>query len=97
MTDQHPGNVLQRAKRPAEEERSDFRYLDAAATGRTIVLEDEKIPYLFLGGYATSLIGGVCVTEDIDVIVGRGESHRLARYARVSTILMRQPQRSPLR
>ncbi|KGO77238.1 hypothetical protein PITC_093100 [Penicillium italicum] len=47
---------------------SEFNHLDAAAASLTKALHSEKIHYLFLGGYATGLIGGNRVTEDVDVV-----------------------------
>ncbi|KAJ5208417.1 hypothetical protein N7449_002796 [Penicillium cf. viridicatum] len=41
---------------------SEFNHLDAA-TSLSRALQSEKIHYLFLGGYATGLIGGNRVTE----------------------------------
>ncbi|KAJ5614723.1 hypothetical protein N7528_008377 [Penicillium herquei] len=84
MTDRFPGNSLRRVGGAAQGERSDFRYLDAAATALTIALKDENIPHLFLGGYATSLIGGVRVTEDIDVIVGTRCFDKLLKWPQFS-------------
>jgi hypothetical protein len=40
-----------------------FNHLDAAATSLTRALHSENIRYLFLGGYATGLIGGNRITE----------------------------------
>ncbi|KAJ5959907.1 uncharacterized protein N7479_007057 [Penicillium vulpinum] len=47
---------------------SRFNHLDAAATSLTRVLRSEKIHHLFLGGYATGLLGGQRITEDVDVV-----------------------------
>ncbi|KAJ5711992.1 hypothetical protein N7488_006148 [Penicillium malachiteum] len=84
MTYRLPGNSLRRERGAAQGERSDFRYLDAAATALTIALKDENIPHLFLGGYATSLIGGVRVTEDIEVIVGTRCFDKLLKWPQFS-------------
>ncbi|KAJ5838978.1 uncharacterized protein N7525_004166 [Penicillium rubens] len=46
-----------------------FRFLDAAAKETTVALTRANIRHGFMGGYATSLIGGSRITEDIDVIV----------------------------
>ncbi|CAP94821.1 hypothetical protein E8E15_005228 [Penicillium rubens] len=45
-----------------------FNHLDAAATSLTRALHSENIRYLFLGGYATGLIGGNRITEDVDIV-----------------------------
>ncbi|KAJ6137931.1 hypothetical protein N7471_004417 [Penicillium samsonianum] len=50
---------------------SDFSHLDAAATTLTNILRNESISHIFIGGYATGLLGGGRVTEDIDLIVDR--------------------------
>lgn len=42
---------------------SDFSHLDAAATTLTNILRNESISHIFIGGYATSLLGGGRVTE----------------------------------
>ncbi|KAJ5406685.1 hypothetical protein PENPOL_c004G02284 [Penicillium polonicum] len=47
---------------------SEFNHLDAAATSLSRALQSENIHYLFLGGYATGLIGGHRITEDVDVV-----------------------------
>ncbi|KAJ5879272.1 hypothetical protein N7455_002737 [Penicillium solitum] len=46
----------------------EFNHLDAAATSLSRTLQSEKIHYLFLGGYATGLLVGNRVTEDVDVV-----------------------------
>ncbi|CAI7587003.1 unnamed protein product [Penicillium glandicola] len=51
-------------------DRGEFNHLDAAATSLTRALRSENIHFLFLGGYATGLIGGSRVTEDVDVVTG---------------------------
>ncbi|KAI2793973.1 hypothetical protein POX_a00562 [Penicillium oxalicum] len=51
------------------QEREPFRFLDAAAKETTVALTRANIRHGFIGRYATSLIGGSRMTEDIDVIV----------------------------
>ncbi|KAJ5931633.1 hypothetical protein N7516_006122 [Penicillium verrucosum] len=46
-----------------------FRFLDAAAKETTVALTRANTRHGFIGGYATSLIGGSRMTEGIDVIV----------------------------
>ncbi|CAI7588511.1 hypothetical protein PCG10_009839 [Penicillium crustosum] len=51
---------------------SDFSHLNAAATTTlTNILRDESISDIFIGGYATSILGGGRVTKDIDLIVDK--------------------------
>ncbi|CAG7959360.1 unnamed protein product [Penicillium nalgiovense] len=49
-------------------DQTQFNHLDAAATSLTRALHSENIRYLFLGGYATGLIGGNRITEDVDIV-----------------------------
>ncbi|PWY66396.1 hypothetical protein BO94DRAFT_528783 [Aspergillus sclerotioniger CBS 115572] len=46
-----------------------LRGLDAAATELSTLLRREGIRHAFIGGYATSLISAMRITQDIDVIV----------------------------
>ncbi|KAJ6187219.1 hypothetical protein N7519_002127 [Penicillium mononematosum] len=63
---------------------SDFSHLDAAATTLTNILRNEKISHIFIGGYATGLLGGARVTEDIDLVVDRDCRSLLLQYPNIT-------------
>ncbi|KAJ5774218.1 hypothetical protein N7457_009114 [Penicillium paradoxum] len=46
----------------------EFDHLDAAVNRLTSLLNKEKVRHIFIGGYATCLLGGARVTEDVDLI-----------------------------
>ncbi|KAJ5385051.1 hypothetical protein N7517_002962 [Penicillium concentricum] len=59
---------------------SDFSHLDAAATALTDIFYMENIHHIFIGGYATGLLGGGRVTEDIDLVVDKNCRSLLLQY-----------------
>ncbi|CAI7677948.1 unnamed protein product [Penicillium discolor] len=63
---------------------SDFSHLDAAATTLTHTLRNESISHIFIGGYATSLLGGSRVTEDIGLIVDKNCRSLLLQYPNIT-------------
>ncbi|KAJ5261363.1 hypothetical protein N7478_011958 [Penicillium angulare] len=58
---------------PASENqrRTKFDHLDATATALTDILRVARIPHVYIGGYAVTLLGGDRVTQDVDVPVDR--------------------------
>ncbi|KAK4863483.1 hypothetical protein LT330_002261 [Penicillium expansum] len=65
---------------------SDFIHLHAAATTLTNILRCERISHIFIGGYATGLLGGGegRVTEDIDLIVEKNCCKLLLQYPNIT-------------
>ncbi|KAJ5595134.1 uncharacterized protein N7459_001342 [Penicillium hispanicum] len=49
----------------------EFRHLDIAANRIISILNEVNIKFMFVGGYAASLIGSERVTSDIDIITDR--------------------------
>ncbi|KAJ5946170.1 hypothetical protein N7454_003009 [Penicillium verhagenii] len=61
------GNAPESSKAKAKK----FEHLDAAATAVARILKQEGISYMFVGGYAASVLGGDRLTEDLDVVVNK--------------------------